>query len=185
MPTFPQRSTARLTLRQVTEEDIPDLIRYVNHPRILANILNFPSPYLETDARARLDFVVQGFEKEERYVFAIASQEDNRFMGEIGLHLDKAHNRAEMGFWIGKPFWNQGLMKEAVAEVLKFGFEELRLHKIIATHFLDNPTSGKVLIGNGMIKEAEMKDHYLHQGVYGSIVQYRLTQDEFTGLEKG
>jgi len=182
MQTFPIQTTPRLRLRLMREDDFPNLLRYVNHEAVFANILNFPEPYLESDAQNRLEFVTQGFQRGERYVFAMASREDDGFIGEIGIHLDKNHHRAEMGFWLGEPYWNRGLMREAVAAVLKFGFEEAKLHKIIATHYLSNPASGKVLLSNGMVKEAEMKDHYFHQGEYRSIAQYRMLRDEFAKL---
>lgn len=182
MKEFPSLQTDRLTLRKIRISDIPSLLKYVNHKVISDNILNFPYPYLEDDAIFRMNFVLQGFKNEERYVFAIALKETDEFIGEIGIHLDKTNNRAEMGFWIGEPFWSKGYMSEAARRTLQFGFEEVGLNKIYATHFLANPASGKVLINCGMIKEAEMIDHYQHKGIYGSVLQYRLTKKEYEDL---
>lgn len=182
MNSFPELTTPRLRLRKIQLSDIPSLIKNVNHPAIFDNILNFPSPYREEDAIARINFVLQGFKDQARYVFAIASLDNDEFMGEIGLHLDKDNNRAEMGFWIGEPFWNKGLMTEAAKEALKYGFEVLKLNKILATHFVENEASGKVLVNIGMIKEAELKDHYKHRDHYRSVNQYRLTADEYEGI---
>ncbi|HHG86502.1 MAG TPA: N-acetyltransferase [Bacteroidetes bacterium] len=179
MKTFPELNTSRLLLRKITLADVPALLKYVNHKSITDNILNFPAPYLEEDAVFRLNFVHQGFKNAERYVFAIILKEGGELIGEIGLHLDGAHNRAEMGFWLAVPFWNMGLMTEAVKVVLEFGFEALKLHKIHATHYLDNPASAKVLQHCGMLKEAELKDHYRNGDTYLSVIQYRLTREEF------
>ena len=179
MKPFPQLNTERLTLRQLQQSDLAELVRQVNQPEIFANILNFPNPYTEQDAADRMDFVTKGYEEGARVVFAIAMQESDAFMGEVGLHFDRDHNRAEMGCWIGEAFRNKGYMTEAVRAVLRFGFEELGLHKIMATHFLENGASGKVLVKSGMILEGELKDHYLHAGAYRSFRQYRLTRDEF------
>ncbi|MEO0639530.1 MAG: GNAT family protein [Bacteroidota bacterium] len=179
MNAFPSLETPRLRLRRMQTSDIPSLLKYVNNIKITDQILNFPYPYLEEDAIFRMHIILQGFQKKQRFVFAITQKEEDELIGEIGLHLDKANNRAEMGYWLGEPFWNQGLMKEAIGPVLKFGFEEVKLHKIFATHFISNPASGKIMEQNGMIREAEMKDHYKKKGIYETVFQYRLTKEEF------
>lgn len=179
MKTFPTLSTSRITLRKIRLSDIPRLTEYVNHPSISDNILNFPHPYHEEDAIARMNFVLQGFKNGDRYVFAIALNENDGFIGEIGLHLEREHDRAEMGFWVGEPFWGKGIMSEAVETVLKFGFEDLALNKILATHFVKNMASGRVLARNGMVREGELKDQYKCKGEYRSVIQYRLTKEEY------
>ena len=100
-------------------------------------------------------------------------------IGQIGLHIDKENNKAEIGYWIAEPFWGKGLASEANNSILKFGFEELKINKIYATHFINNPASGKVLINSKMIKEAELKDHYKKGKEYQTVFQYRLTLKEY------
>lgn len=179
MTTFPTLHTARLTLRNIQDKDIPVMIELLNNPNISEHILNIPYPFGEEDAQARINFVVQGFKNQERYVFVITSTAQGEMMGQIGLHLDKDNHKAEIGYWVGEPHWGKGIATEAASAILKFGFEHLHLNKIFATHFIENPASGKVLISNGMIKEAELKDHYLHRGLYKSVNQYRLTKAEY------
>jgi RimJ/RimL family protein N-acetyltransferase len=84
-----------------------------------------------------------------------------------------------LGFWLGEPFWNNGYVTEATGKVLQFGFEEIGLQKIFAIHLIDNPASGKVMIKNGMIKEGELVDHLKKGDKYHTVIQYRLTRDEF------
>lgn len=182
MKKFPELTTTRLTLRKIRLADLPSLIKYVNNKKISDNIINIPFPYGEEDAIFRMNFVNQGFKNEERFVFAIILKEQDELIGEIGLHLDKSNNRAEMGYWIGEPFWGKGIATEALAAILKFGFEEVKLNKIYATHYIENPSSGKVLLNNKMIKEAELKEHYKTESGYGSVIQYRLTKDEYQKL---
>jgi ribosomal-protein-alanine N-acetyltransferase len=178
MNPFPQCSTTRLLLRQVAVADIPFLVRYANNKAIAANVLNIPHPYTEEDAVSWLNFVQQGFKNRERFVFAIVWKETGQFIGAIGLHLSGRHNTAELGYWLGQPFWGKGFMTEAANAVVKFGFAELGLNKIYATHFTDNPASGKVLQNTGMIK-GELKDHYRVGDAYKSVVQYRLLKAEY------
>lgn len=160
-------------------KDIPRIMKYANNPKIAEMTLNIPHPYKEKDAITWLNMANQRFEEESGYVFAIAELSSDEFIGGIGLEINIRFNRAELGFWIGEPFWNQGYISEATKEVLRFGFEEVGLNKIIAHHFLNNPASGKVMRKNAMIKEGELKEHIKKEGAYKSLVLYRLTQTEY------
>jgi ribosomal-protein-alanine N-acetyltransferase len=180
---FPELITARLKLRRMQLSDLPSLMKYVNNPKISDQIFNIPYPYQEEDAVFRMNFVLQGFKNRERYVFAITYKDQDELIGEIGLHLDKANNHGQFGYWLGEPFWGKGIVSEALAAILKFGFTQLELNKIYATHYPDNPASGKVMIANHMIKEAELKEHYKIEGTYRSVNQYRLTRQEYEGLQ--
>jgi len=76
-------------------------------------------------------------------------------------------------------YWNKGYATEATQAVLNFGFFKLKLNKIYATHILENLASGKVMVKNNMIREGVLKDHTKNGDVYRSLVQYRLTKNEF------
>jgi RimJ/RimL family protein N-acetyltransferase len=182
MQNFPKVHSSRLELRKVELSDIPSLIKYANNKKIADQIFNISYPYQEEDAVFRINFVWQGFKNKERYVFAITYKEQQELIGEIGLHLDKANDSAQFGYWIGEPFWGQRIATEATAVILKFGFEVLNLNKIYATHYPENPASGKVMQNNQMIKEAELKEQYKIEGVYRNVHQYRLTQKEYKAL---
>jgi len=181
---FPTLSTPRLHLRKIRKEDLPSLIQYCNNKNISDQIINIPYPYQEEDAISRMNFIFSGFENKERYVFAITLNTNEELIGEIGLHLDKINNSAQFGYWIAEPFWGKGIATEACSAILKFGFEELDLHKIYATHYPENIASGKVMLNNKMMKEGELKDHYKIDRVYRSVIQYRLTKQEYEMNQK-
>jgi [ribosomal protein S5]-alanine N-acetyltransferase len=113
--------------------------------------------------------VWQGFKNKSRYVFAIIQKEQNELVGEISLHLDNRNNAAELGYWIGEPFWGMGIATEAAGAILKFGFEKLLLQLVVATFHEENPASGKVLLHNGMLKGR----------VNGNVALYSLTREEY------
>ena len=182
MDAFPELLTTKLRLRKIRPSDISSLLKYCNNKNISDQIINIPYPYLEEDAVFRMNFVLQGFKNKERYVFAISLKDSEELIGEIGLHLDKGNNSAQFGYWIAEPFWGKGIATEALAAILKFGFETLNLNKIYATHYPDNLSSGKVMLNNKMIKEAEMKDHYKINDAYRDVIQYRLTKKEYEKL---
>lgn len=185
MKDFPELNTGRLRLRKIRHTDISSLLKYCNNEKISDQILNIPFPYNEEDAIYRLNFVLQGFKNKERYVFGITLKENDELIGEIGLHLDKNNNSGQFGYWIAEPFWGRGIATEATAAILQFGFGSLDLNKIYATHYPDNIASGKVMLKNKMIKEAEMREHYKVNSAYRNVIQYRLTKKEYNGLNSG
>ena len=170
METFPVLYTPRLILRKISPDDIPSLVKYANNKKIADHVLNIPHPYSEPEAVFRISYVVQGFKSKARYVFAIVLKETEEFIGEIGLHLDKDGTIAQLGYWVGEPYWNTGIASEATGAVLKFGFEKLGFDKIFATCHADNAASAKVLVNNGVVQHS----------MNGNVIQYWITKQEYT-----
>ena len=149
MLVFPLLKTKHLRLRKIQIEDIPSMVKYANNKEISDQVLNIPYPYDEPTAVFRISYVVKGFETKSKFVFSIILISTEEFIGEIGLHLDSGGNFAELGYWLGQPFWKQGLMTEAVEAVIKFGFEKLMLNTIFANCKEGNTASQKVFLKNG------------------------------------
>jgi len=179
MDPFPKIKTDRLTLSELLATDIPTIIKYAGNKKIAETTLNIPHPYKEKDAIFWINMAHQGFQNKTQYTFGIRLNATNEWIGGIGLIINQRFNRAELGYWIAEPFWNNGYATEAVKAILKFGFETLQLNKIYATHLMGNPASGKVMIKNGMIKEGELKEHIKKGDFYKSLIQYRLTKSEY------
>lgn len=173
MDIFPELHTNRLKLRRIQIEDAPSLIKYANNKKISDRILNMPYPYQEPQAVFRVSYVVQGFKNKTRYVFSIVLKEREEFIGEISLHLEGPNKTAQLGYWVGEPFWNKGIATEAIEAVLPFGFEKLELNLIFATCHVENGASEKVLLKNGMQK----------QNVQGNVALYSLAKEEFEALK--
>ncbi|MEL6865238.1 MAG: GNAT family N-acetyltransferase [Bacteroidota bacterium] len=174
MQTFPTLYTPRLLLRKIGPDDIPALLKYANNPKIAERIANIPYPYPEPTAVFRISYVVQGFKKGIRYVFAIIEQEREELIGEISLNLSKDRKQAALGYWIGEPFWGQGIGTEALARVLKFGFTQLELQAVFANTHQDNRASQRVLEKNGM------ED----RGLKGKNKEYGLTNSAYAAMIK-
>lgn len=183
MKRFPKLITDRLILDQLRLADIPDIVAYAGNRKIVDNTRTMPHPYFEEDAISWINMANQGFKNKDNYIFAIRNKNNEAFMGGIGLTLALEHNRAELGYWIAERFWNQGYTSEAVKSILKFGFEELKVNKIIAVYVDTNIASGRIMEKNDMIKEAELKDHDMKDGVYKTLIQYRLTKVEYESMK--
>ena len=112
-------------------------------------------------------------------VFAVTIQEGEELVGAVGLSIVHEHKRGELGYWMGVPYWNQGFCTEAARAVVAYGFEELKLNKICANHFVTNPASGRVMIRIGMTHEGVFRSHLEKWGEYIDMVCYGILQSEY------
>jgi ribosomal-protein-alanine N-acetyltransferase len=183
-PVFPRLETPRLVLRELAERDLPIIATLANDADIAGNTLNIPYPYSEADAVAWRVLAQQGFRLGSAFTFAIELKQTQLFVGSIGMQLERRFDRAEVGYWLSKAYWNQGLVTEALTEVLRFGFEELSLNKVFATHLAHNVASGRVMLKSGMLKEAELVQHVKREAQYYDLWQYRLTRQEYEQLKE-
>lgn len=155
MHSAPTLETARLRLRPYSDADIAELLPLIGTREVAATTLRIPHPYTEQDAR---DFfaLLQGTRK---IWLAITLRADGSQIGGIGLTVDDQHQHAELGYWLGAPYWGQGYATEAATDMLRYGFETLRLHRIFASHFKHNPASGRILVKLGMRHEGCQREH--------------------------
>ncbi|MGV2452837.1 MULTISPECIES: GNAT family N-acetyltransferase [Chryseobacterium] len=175
MEEFPVLQTERLILSQLEEKDIPFIVELLQH-RIFSDLTsNIPYPYVENDARSWVEMSKEAFENNTGYTFAIRNKE-GQIIGAIGLH-DRDDDKAELGYWIGIPYWNKGYVTEAAKGIIDFGFDELKLNKIFATHFLHNPASGRIMEKIGMKKEAVLIKEVKKDGEYFDLVRYCILKD--------
>jgi RimJ/RimL family protein N-acetyltransferase len=119
-----------------------------------------PHPYLDGMAESWIRTHQEHWQQQERVTFGITSDADG-VIGAISLHLTQAHRRAELGYWVGRPFWNRGYATEAARAVIAFGFETLALNRIHAVHLTRNPTSGRVMVKAGMRFEGTLRQHVI------------------------
>ncbi|MFD1470592.1 GNAT family N-acetyltransferase [Hymenobacter caeli] len=179
MEPFPRLETPRLVLRALAEADVPCIVALASDHAVARNTLNMPHPYHPDDAHNWLRVTRKAHRQGEDVTFAVELKATGEFIGGIGLKIEPRFDRAEAGYWLGVPYWNQGLMTEALAAVLRYGFEGLGLNKILATHTTQNPGSGAVMRKNGMVQEGELVAHVKRDGQYYDLAQYRLTRHEY------
>ena len=102
-------------------------------------------------------------------------------IGAVGLRIEREDQRAELGYWIGRPYWNQGYCTEAARAVLDFGFEQLGLNRIYASHFTRNPASGRVMQKLGMTHEGRLRQHVRKWDAFEDVEVYAVLRE---GLAK-
>jgi RimJ/RimL family protein N-acetyltransferase len=85
-------------------------------------------------------------------------------VGAISLRIELPQRRAELGYWVGVPYWGRGFATEAARAMIEFGFRRLSLHRIYAHHFVRNPASGRVMEKAGMQHEGTLRGHFFRWG---------------------
>ncbi len=161
--------TARLKLRPYSNADIAGLLPLIGAREVAATTLRIPHPYTEQDAR---EFIAAS---KAECRLAITLRSDGQLIGGIGLRIAPQHQNAELGYWLGVPYWGKGYATEAAREMLRYGFEDLRLHRIFASHFKNNPVSGRILKKLGMHYEGCQREHvrkwdqFIDSELYGML----------------
>lgn len=171
-----QLRTRRLLLRAYRNDDIPAMIRLIGAREVAATTLRIPHPYTEQDARS---FLRQIRDNESSTCFAICLLESGEMCGGIGLNLEDVHDRAELGYWIGVPYWGHGYATEAAAEIVRYGFEELKLNRIFAHHMLENTSSGRILQKIGMTYEGRLHQHIRKWGRFVDVEIYGILAEQW------
>jgi RimJ/RimL family protein N-acetyltransferase len=177
---YPVIQTERMTLRGFKMSDALVLKELAGEFAIADTTLSIPHPYQEEDAIRWISQRNKWYKTHQAVPFAITLNEKKLLVGGISLmNISAEHKRAELGYWIGKPFWNNGYATEASRALLKFGFEELQLNKIHAHHFSRNPASGKILLKIGMSHEGALKQHIIKWGNFEDIEMYGILKSDF------
>jgi ribosomal-protein-alanine N-acetyltransferase len=175
----PTLETPRLLLRPLTLADAADVQRLAGVWEVADTTLSIPHPYADGVAEAWIGTLAGLYARREQVVFAITARPEGHLLGAIGLGLRPAHDRAELGYWIGKPFWGRGYGTEAAAAVLRYGFRSLALQRIHACVFARNPASGHVLEKVGMKREGISRQHVKRWDRYEDLVQYGMLRKEY------
>ncbi len=182
MKTFPTLTTPRLLLRAFTLEDAPDVQRLAGDREIASTTLSIPHPYKDGVAETWISSHLEKFEQGKEIVFALELRSSQSLVGAIDLRIRLAHDCAEIGYWVGKPYWNRGYCSEAAAAVLAYGFGALGLNRIMAHHLTRNPASGRVMQKIGMRHEGRLRQHTKKWEVYEDIEIYGILRSEYLNL---
>jgi [ribosomal protein S5]-alanine N-acetyltransferase len=166
-----------VTLRPFKPEDKYRLAELANNEKISINLRDgFPHPYSLTDAER---FVEMAMATVPLQIFAI--EYEGEYVGNIGLHKkeDVYRMTAEIGYFLGEPYWNKGIMSRAVILACEYGFRELDIVRIDTGVFEFNGASQRVLEKCGFVKEAVFKRSIIKKGTIWDEIRYALIKEEF------
>lgn len=180
MNTFPQIITKRLRISQLEIQDIPEIIKYAGNKNVSDLTINIPFPYKNEDAAKWIENSNNIFKNAQGFTFKISLRGSNIFIGSISLNIvPHAIGEAELGFWIAENYWNQGYATEATKAVIEFGFDNLNITKIYASHFSENVSSGKVLVKNNMSIESKFEIYFNKKEKFVTSIKYQILKEDF------
>ena len=176
----PTLNTKRLILRPFALADASELQRLASAPEVAATTLHIPHPYPDGMAKTWIEQHPAMFESGEGVVFAVVRRRDAALVGCVGLGCDLENQNAELGYWIGVPYWNQGYASEAARMVVAFGFAYFGLHRIKSSYFGSNPASGRVMEKIGMRYEGRRREQLFKEGRgFEDVVEYGILNTDF------
>ncbi len=173
----PTLTTRRLVLRPFTAADAPAVQALASAAEIAATTANIPHPYPEGAAAVWIAGHPAAHAAGSAAIFAITTPADG-VVGATELRVTPAMLHAELGYWIGVPFWGRGFATEAAAALLDHAFGALGLKRVYAHHIASNGASGAVLKKIGMRWEGRLRAH-LHRGrQFHDLELFGLVDDE-------
>lgn len=165
----------KVSLKSFTPDDIPRITELANNKLISNNLRDyFPNPYSTADAEFFIEMINKQNPTENHAIYWGAE-----LVGNIGIHPfnDIYRFGGELGYWLGVEYWGNGIMTQAVPQILKYGFEKMKLRRIQAGVFDFNIGSIKVLEKCGLKLEARSKDKVYKLGSFHDELLYGITSE--------
>lgn len=176
---LPEIVTPRLLLRRMTMADAQDVFAYSRDPEVSRHVLWDAHRSIQ-DSRAYLRFIQRQYRAGEASSWGIVLRETGHLIGTIGfMWINRENRSAEAGYSLARAHWNRGYMTEALRAVLRYGFEELDLHRIEAQHETDNAASGRVMEKAGMRREGVLRGRLYNKGKFVDVALYAAIAGEW------
>jgi RimJ/RimL family protein N-acetyltransferase len=165
-----QLTLSTCVVRSWRSSDVDSLARYADNRKIWINLRDaFPHPYTKRHGR---EFIKAALRRSPESFFAIDVNGDA--VGGIGfvLHPDVERVSAEIGYWLGEPFWGRGITTEALAALTKYAIDAHGLTRIFAVPFAWNAASCRVLEKAGYVLEGRLRNSAIKDGRLTDQLQY-------------
>lgn len=154
---------SNIYLSEFMEQDQDDLVLLLNDKEFSENTASIPFPYELVHSKNLLRYTFEETKKFKKIIHFAIRNKEGHIIGSIGfekLYKLPTH-QAEIGYWLSKQYWGQGIMPEVIRKICEYGFSELCLIRISAMVFVFNTRSCKVLEKAGFVKEGILRKFYL------------------------
>lgn len=175
---FPELQTERLDLVEIKQSHLNDYYKLFCDERVTKyyNIIPFKE---EKEAQKYLDWFKSRFREELGVRWGIVLKGKENLIGTLGFNNFQKNHRASIGYDLQVDFWNQGIITEALEEVVKFGFNKLGINRIEAEVMQDNTASEKVLSKIGFKKEGILRDWMYWNEKHFDMTMFSLLRNEY------
>lgn len=179
-----QMKSDRLIMREFKVSDWQGVHEYASVAEVCQYQPWGPNTIEESRGFVRQVLADREEEPRTRYAFAVTTR-DERFIGAGELNITSFdHRAAEIGYIVNPAFWNLGIGTEIAEQLLVFGFQKLKMHRIVATCDVRNAGSQKVLEKIGMTREGTMRDHLLLADGWRDSFLYSILAPEWNRRRK-
>lgn len=176
---MPELTTDRLILRRMTKKDAQDMYDYACLPEVTEYLLWHPHSSLE-HTRRYLGYLEKDYRMGNFYDWGITLRDSGKLIGTCGFTaIDTVNLCGEVGYVLNPKYWGCGIAPEAVNEVMSFGFNELKLHRIEAKYIIGNDRSRAVMEKCGMRFEGVRRSSMLVKGHFRDIGVCAILSREF------
>lgn len=179
---FPLIDTPRLVLRRYEPADAPRVQLLAGAKEVADTTLLIPHPYPLGAAEQWIATHTAAWQTHRALSLAITLKPTGELIGAIGLTFAEEHHRAELGYWIGVPYWRHGFATEAAAALTDYGFRVLGLNRVQAHHFARNTASGRVLLKVGLRREGTSPRAVRKQERFEDVIFYGAIRRDWPGL---
>ena len=174
----PTLAAGRLALRPLRPEDAARAQGLLGDEEVAQQTLDIPHPYPEGEAARWISERAAGWRAGKMLAWAITVAESDLLVGAISLRPVSAHRRAEVGYWVAREVWGQGIGTAALRAILAWGFDTLGLHRIEAHHWGENPASGRIMVKAGMRHEGRVREPVFRDGVPRDLELYGMLRSD-------
>ncbi|WDV45018.1 GNAT family N-acetyltransferase [Clostridiaceae bacterium M8S5] len=172
--------TDRLILRRFTINDAQDMFNNWASDKNVAKYLSWKPHHGIHETRDIINSWIKNYDSNEYYLWAIELKDSNKVIGSINLlHIDNKNKCCDIGYCIGRDYWNKGIVTEATKGTIKLAFLEIGFEQICARHHIDNIASGKVLIKCGLTPEAELRKIVTKKGILEDRKCYAILKKDY------
>lgn len=176
---FPVIETERLILRQVTNEDASNLLKYLSNKDVIKHIGLEPFNSID-DALDEISWYQSILEKKTGIRWGIALKDKGEVIGSCGfLNLASKHYRSEIGIELSKEYWGKGIASEAFEAVIGYGFEQMNLQRIEALIEPLNLPSQRLAERQGFIREGLLRSYEYTVGKFDDLFIYSFLKQDY------
>ena len=176
----PVLETERLRLRRIVASDLAAWAEIWQSPRVRRYLLEFESAPDDSEVWSIIEWADRVFKQRTGIRWAITLKPNDRMIGSCGFHLYEVQNRRlEIGYELHHCCWRQGIMTEALGEVLRFCFDCLMIHRVEADVTVGNAASAALLRKLGFVLEGEWRERVYSCGAFHGMWQFGLLEPEY------
>jgi RimJ/RimL family protein N-acetyltransferase len=179
---LPVINTSRLSLRAISAADLDDFYAIYSNPEVMRYWSTPPLPNRDA-ARELIENIVRDVERHEILKWGIAL--DGRLIGSVTLfHMELTHRRAEIGYALGRAYWGNGYMGEALTAVINYAFDSLNLHRIEADVDPRNDASVRTVQRLGFQREGYLRERWQVSGEIQDAFFFGLLRPDWEALHR-